>query len=143
MRHVPWTTKGHRVTRKCGHQNSQGVFHPTCPSLTFSRNPSMCLRGAPYSKNHTPLARAKTRPSKSRTKIHRKKSTRILGVPSPFFPGILLSRKPPETRGKRIRFLERTRVEKNGPGINPYNRATLGVAKSQQTLIPVGFLLFF
>ena len=26
----------------------------------------------------------------------------ILGVPSPFFPGILLSRKPPETQGKRL-----------------------------------------
>ena len=40
-----------------------------------------------------------------------------LGVPSPFFSGILLSRKPPESQGKRIRFLERTMkrmVEENG-----------------------------
>ena len=28
----------------------------------------------------------------------------FLGLPSPFFPGILLSRKPPETRGKRFRL---------------------------------------
>ena len=35
-------------------------------------------------------------------------------VPSPFFPGILLSRKPPETQGKRILLLKRTMVEKNG-----------------------------
>ena len=30
-----------------------------------------------------------------------------------------LSRKPPETHGKRIRFLERPMVGKNGQGINP------------------------
>ena len=30
-----------------------------------------------------------------------------------------LSRKPPETQGKRIRFLERTMVETNGTGIKP------------------------
>ena len=30
-----------------------------------------------------------------------------------------LSRKPSEAHGKRIRFLERRLVEKNGPGINP------------------------
>ena len=41
-------------------------------------------------------------------------TSRILGVTSPFFPGILLSRKPSETQGKRIRFLERMMVEKNG-----------------------------
>ena len=35
----------------------------------------------------------------------------IPGLPFPFFPGILLSRKPPETRGKR-RFLRRKMVEK-------------------------------
>ena len=36
-----------------------------------------------------------------------------LGVPSPFFPGILLSRKPPETRGKRIRsFWKERRLKK-------------------------------
>ena len=39
--------------------------------------------------------------------------------PSPFFPGILLSRKPPQTQENRIRFLKRTMVEKNGKGINP------------------------
>ena len=44
----------------------------------------------------------------------------FLLIPSPFFPGILLSRKPPETPGKRIRFLERTIVEKNGQGIKPW-----------------------
>ena len=43
-----------------------------------------------------------------------------LGVPSPFFPGILLFRKPSNTRGNR-RFLKRTMVEKNGKGINPQN----------------------
>ena len=30
-----------------------------------------------------------------------------------------LSKKPPETQGKRIRFLKRRIVEKNGVGINP------------------------
>ena len=43
----------------------------------------------------------------------------ILGLPSPFFPGIILSRKPLETQGKRIRISKRRMVEKNGPGINP------------------------
>ena len=43
----------------------------------------------------------------------------FLGVPSPFFPGILLSKKPPKTLAKQIRFLKRTMVEKNGIGINP------------------------
>ena len=37
----------------------------------------------------------------------------ILVLPSPFFPGILLSRKPPETRGNG-RFSKRTMVGKNG-----------------------------
>ena len=36
----------------------------------------------------------------------------LLRIPSPFFPGILLSGKPPETQGKRL--LERTMVENNG-----------------------------
>ena len=36
-----------------------------------------------------------------------------LGLPSSFFPGILLSRKPPETR-ENGQCLERTMVEKNG-----------------------------
>ena len=36
-----------------------------------------------------------------------------LGVPSPFFPGILLSKKPPKTPGNSW-FLKRTMVEKNG-----------------------------
>ena len=36
-----------------------------------------------------------------------------LVLPSPFFRGILLSRKPPETQGNG-RFLKRTMVEKNG-----------------------------
>ena len=43
----------------------------------------------------------------------------LLGVTSPFFPGILLSRTPPQTPVKRIRFLKRTMSEKNGQGINP------------------------
>ena len=43
-----------------------------------------------------------------------------LGVPSPFFPGILLFRKPSKTRKKRIRFLRRTMVDQNGPGIKPW-----------------------
>ena len=37
-----------------------------------------------------------------------------LGVPSPFFPGILLSRKPPLKPRENGRSLERTMVEKNG-----------------------------
>ena len=41
-----------------------------------------------------------------------------LALAPPFFPGILLSRKPPDTRGKRIRFLKSKMVEKNGTGIN-------------------------
>ena len=32
------------------------------------------------------------------------KPSMILGVPSPFFPGILLSRKPPKTKGKLLVF---------------------------------------
>ena len=43
----------------------------------------------------------------------------ILGVPSPFFPRILLSREPSETEGKRIRLFKRPMVEKNEKGINP------------------------
>ena len=31
----------------------------------------------------------------------------VLGVPSPFFPGILLSRKPPESQGKRRSVFEK------------------------------------
>ena len=44
-----------------------------------------------------------------------------LRVASPFFPVILLSRKPPQKPcGKTaIRFLKRTMVERNGQGINP------------------------
>ena len=38
---------------------------------------------------------------------------KIIVLPSPFFPGIFLSRKPPETQGNG-RFLKRTMVEKNG-----------------------------
>ena len=38
---------------------------------------------------------------------------KILVLPSPFFPGILLSRKPPETHGNG-RFSTRTMVGKNG-----------------------------
>ena len=37
---------------------------------------------------------------------------KLLGVPSPFFPGILLSRTPPETQGKRIQFLKRPMAKK-------------------------------
>ena len=37
----------------------------------------------------------------------------ILGLSSPFIPGILLSRKPSRTQGNRW-FLKRTMVEKNG-----------------------------
>ena len=44
-----------------------------------------------------------------------------LEVASPFFSGILLSRKPPKTLGKWIWFLKRTMAEKNGKGINPWN----------------------
>ena len=35
-------------------------------------------------------------------------------LPFSFFPAMLLSRKTPETQGKRIRFLERRMLEKNG-----------------------------
>ena len=35
-----------------------------------------------------------------------------VGVPSPFFPGILLSEKPHNTLGKQIRCLKRTMVER-------------------------------
>ena len=44
--------------------------------------------------------------------------TKSLGVPSPFFPGILLSRNQWKTI-ESGRSLERTKVEKNGQGINP------------------------
>ena len=40
-------------------------------------------------------------------------------LPIPFFPGIRIFRKPSKTQGKRIRFLKRTMVEKNGQGIKP------------------------
>ena len=48
----------------------------------------------------------------------------IPGVPSIFIlnPGILLSRKPPEPPGKRICFLQRARVEKNGKGSLFYSK---------------------
>ena len=36
-----------------------------------------------------------------------------LGLDSPFFPGILLSKKPPKTLGKQL-VVERTMVEQNG-----------------------------
>ena len=39
---------------------------------------------------------------------------RILELPSPFFLGILLSKKPPDSQGKRIRFLNRTIIAKKG-----------------------------
>ena len=42
-----------------------------------------------------------------------------LGLASPFFSGILLSRKPLKTLGKWIWFLKRTMAEKNGKGTNP------------------------
>ena len=42
-----------------------------------------------------------------------------LGVPSPFFPEILLFRQPSKGQGKNSRFLKRTMVEKSGKGINP------------------------
>ena len=35
-------------------------------------------------------------------------------IPSPFFPKLLLFRKPSNTQGKQIRFLKRTMVEKKG-----------------------------
>ena len=38
----------------------------------------------------------------------------VLGVTSPFFPGILLSRKPPKIGGNGVRFLKRTMAEKYG-----------------------------
>ena len=45
----------------------------------------------------------------------------ILGLPSPFFPGILLFWKPSKTQRTQRNswFLKRTMVEKNGQGINP------------------------
>ena len=46
---------------------------------------------------------------------------RVLGVPSnsTLSRDPDLSRKPPETQEKRLRFLERTMVKKNGKGLNP------------------------
>ena len=37
----------------------------------------------------------------------------FLGVPSPFFPGILLSTKPPKIQGKQLFLFKRTMVEEN------------------------------
>ena len=41
-------------------------------------------------------------------------SLKILGVPSPFFPGIILSREPSQTQDKNGMCLERPMVENNG-----------------------------
>ena len=45
--------------------------------------------------------------------------TCILGVPFPFFPGILLSKTPPQTREKNQLVLEKNDCLKEG-GINPW-----------------------
>ena len=42
----------------------------------------------------------------------------VIGIPSPFFPGILLSTKPPKTLEKQLVF-EKHMVENNGIEINP------------------------
>ena len=49
---------------------------------------------------------------------HRLRFPSFLRVASPFFPGILLSRRPPKSLGKQL-VLKRTMVEQNGQGINP------------------------
>ena len=54
--------------------------------------------------------------------IHKHKAP---GLPPPFFP----EKKPPETRGKRIRFAKRTTMEKNG-------EATPGKAKKKNICEP-------
>ena len=63
----------------------------------------------------------------------------FLGVPSPFFPGILLSRKPPETR-ENGRFLKRTMIENNGQGINPWNLSR-SPTKRRAMLVQPGVLI--
>ena len=49
----------------------------------------------------------------------RLKTPILLGDTSPFFPGILLFRKPAESKGKQRSVCERNDVEKNGTGITP------------------------
>ena len=56
----------------------------------------------------------------------------IPGVPSPFFPGILLSKKP---LGKQLVFVKRMMVEKNGTmGINPQTPRPMASAHSRAAL---------
>ena len=63
-----------------------------------------------------------------------------LAVTSPFFPGIILSKKPPKTLGKQIRLLKTTMAENNGestpgePGRRNKKRAlTFGGAHAQKS----------
>ena len=54
--------------------------------------------------------------------------TTFLGVPSPFFPGILLFRKPSKTQGKQIRLLTRTMVKNGESTPRTLGTCTLAVA---------------
>ena len=61
------------------------------------------------------------------------------GVPSPFFPGILLSRKLPNTQRKRICCFKRTMVEKNGES-TPRKLAKADLPKACERIWTKGIL---
>ena len=64
---------------------------------------------------------------------------KVLGVASPFFSGILLSRKPPKTLGKRLVF-ERTMAEKNGESTTrKVPRVTSSPADVEDVVVKVVF----
>ena len=74
-------------------------------------------------KHHGPKKRAADKIKRVRRLARKLQSMNgvgvVLGELAPFFPGILLFRKPSKTQVGNSRFLKRTVVEKNGQGINP------------------------
>ena len=91
------------LARPCQVAATRGVLRPEREAfgcVSFFRGPFLWLvqRNA---KNNPPFCQ-----------VFLRKDTIL--VPSPFFPGILLSRKPPDTQEKKLYFLKRTMVGKNG-----------------------------
>ena len=89
----PYRNHNHMVAYEC--------FEDTLFALASTeakRNPSICV--APCILTHNRGFDHKTT-NESRGSSVSGSLAPFLGVPSPFFPGILLSSKPPEIRGKR------------------------------------------
>ena len=68
-------------------------------------------------------------------------SSTTLGVTSPFFPGILLSRNDQKPWGNGW-FLKRTMAEKNGRGINPQNNALFAAPEPAAPNQPGNFTIW-